>query len=187
MTYDPNRHHRQSIRLRGYDYTQTGAYFVTIVIQNREHLLGEIVNRVMRLNDYGRMVLEEWNKLPTRFPHVTLDASAIMPNHLHGIIMIGDHRKGEASAGRTALPGQGRPADASSLHPIGTTPGSLGAIIQNFKSTSSRRVNALRDTPGAKLWQRNYYERIIRHDRELNAIRQYIIDNPMNWESDHER
>ena len=71
MTYDPNRRHRQSIRLRGYDYTQAGAYFVTIVIQNRELLLGEIVDRVMRLNDYGRMVLEEWNKLPARFSSVT--------------------------------------------------------------------------------------------------------------------
>jgi REP element-mobilizing transposase RayT len=186
MTYDPNRHHRQSIRLRGFDYTQTGAYFVTIVIQNREHLLGEIVNGVMRLNDYGRIVLEEWNKLPTRFPHVTLDVSAIMPNHLHGIFVITADGKGKASAKQERVSTHISSADALPLRPMGTVSGSLGAIVQNLKSTSSRRVNALRDTPGAKLWQRNYYERIIRHDRELNAIRQYIIDNPMNWESDRE-
>jgi putative transposase len=185
MPYDPNRHHRQSIRLRGYDYTQAGAYFVTIVVQNREHLLGEIVDGVMRLNDYGRVVLEEWNKLPVRFPQVTLDTSAIMPTHLHGVIVIGG--RGEASAGQSRVSSSTLSADASPLQPNGTVSGSLGAIMQNFKSTSSRRVNALRNTPGAKLWQRDYFERVIRNDRELNAIRQYIIDNPMNWDSDHER
>ena len=187
MTYNPNRHHRQSIRLRGYDYTQAGAYFVTIVIQNRELLLGEIVDRVMRLNDYGRVVLEEWNKLPARFSSVTLDASAIMPNHLHGIIMIGVDGKGKASAEHGVANAKISSADALPLHPIGPISGSLGAIVQNFKSTSSRRINTLRDTPGAKLWQRNYYERVVRNDRELNAIRQYVIANPLNWESDHER
>ena len=141
----------------------------------------------MRLNDYGCVVLEEWNKLSARFPRITLDASAIMPNHLHGIIVIGIDGKGEASAGRAVLLGQVRPADALPLHPIGTAPGSLGAIMQNFKSTSSRRINTLRNTPGVKLWQRNYFERVIRDDRELNAIRQYIIDNPMNWNSDRDR
>jgi putative transposase len=196
MGYDPDRHHRQSIRLRGYDYTQAGAYFVTIVVQNREHLLGDIVDGVMRLNDYGRVVLAEWNKLPARFPQVTLDTSAIMPTHQHGVIVIGDHGRGEASADKNlCLPNPVRrtlrpydqSADASPLQPNGTVSGSLGAIMQNFKSTSSRRVNALRNTPGAKLWQRDYFERVIRNDRELNAIRQYIIDNPMNWNLDHER
>ena len=110
-----------------------------------------------------------------------------MPNHLHGIIMIGVDGKGKASAEHGVANAKISSADALPLHPIGTISGSLGAIVQNFKSTSSRRINTLRDTPGAKLWQRNYFERVVRNDRELNAIRQYIIANPLNWESDRER
>jgi putative transposase len=193
MKYDPDRHHRQSIRLRGYDYTQAGAYFVTIVVRDRECLLGDIIGDEMRLNDYGRVVAAEWQKLPVRFPHVTTDASIVMPNHLHGIIVIGG-RRGEASAagqtGQHDMPGGGFAptprGDASPRRPSGTIPGSLGAIVQNFKSTSTRQVNALRRTSGLPLWQRNYFERIIRDERELNRIREYIINNPLKWALDAE-
>jgi len=88
MPYDPTRHHRRSIRLKGYDYSQAGAYFVTICTQDRACLFGKVVNGEMRLNDAGRMVLAEWNMLPERFPHVVLDAFVVMPNHVHGIVVI---------------------------------------------------------------------------------------------------
>lgn len=187
MKYDPARHHRQSIRLRGYDYTQAGAYFVTIVVRDRECLLGNIVDGEMRLNDYGRIVAAEWRKIPARFPHVTTDASIVMPNHLHGIVVI--NGRGEVGAMHPPATSSNPlrlSADASPLPPTGTVPGSLGAIIQNFKSTSSRQVNALRQTSGLPLWQRNYFERIIRNERELNRIREYIVNNPLRWALDTE-
>ena len=187
MNYDPARHHRQSIRLRGYDYTQAGADFLTIVVRERECLLGDIVAGEMRLNDCGRIVAAEWQKLPARFPHVTLDALIAMPNHLHGIIVIVG--KGEAFANKRneSLDESGECfAPTAPRQPMGTTPGSLGAIIQNFKSTSTRRVNVLRQTPGLPLWQRNYFERIIRDERELNRIREYIVNNPLKWALDTE-
>jgi putative transposase len=185
MNHDPDRHHRQSIRLRGYDYTQAGAYFVTIVVRDRECLLGDVVSGEMRLNNYGRIVAAEWQKLPARFPHATTDASIVMPNHLHGIIVIGD---GVGAKHPPAMLGSPPcvSVDAWPLRPMGTTPGSFGAIMQNFKSTSTRQVNALRQTPGLPLWQRNYFERIIRDDRELNRIREYIINNPLKWALDTE-
>lgn len=185
MKYDPDRHHRQSIRLRGYDYTQAGAYFVTIVVHECECLLGDIIDGEMRLNHYGRIVAAEWQKIPARFPHVTTDASIVMPNHLHGIIVIGGEvgAKHPPAISNTPLH---LSADASPLRPTGTTPGSLGAIMQNFKSTSTRQVNTLRQTPGLPLWQRNYFERIIRDERELNRIREYIINNPLKWALDTE-
>ena len=185
MTYDPDRHHRQSIRLRGFDYTQAGAYFVTIVVRERDCLLGDIIDDEMHLNAYGRIVAAEWQKIPARFPHVTTDASLVMPNHLHGIIVIGDgvgakHPPIEAMAYSKSL------ADASPPRPTGTTPGSLGAIVQNFKSTSTRQVNTLRQISGLPLWQRNYFERIIRDEHELNRIREYIFNNPLKWALDAE-
>ncbi len=185
MKYDPDRHHRQSIRLRGYDYTQAGAYFVTIVVRDRECLLGEIVAGEMRLSEYGRIIAAEWQKIPARFPDVTTDASMVMPNHLHGVIVI--NGRGEASAAkqmrRHDIAGGGF---APTLRAMGTLPGSLGAIMQNFKSTSTRQVNILRQTPGRPLWQRNYFERIIRDERELNRIREYISNNPLRWALDTE-
>ena len=185
MKYDPARHHRQSIRLRGYDYTQAGAYFVTIVVRGRECLLGDVIGGEMRLNDYGRAVAAEWQKIPARFPHVTTDASIVMPNHLHGIIVIGDG-VGAKLPPTHAMAYSKSLAGASPLRPTGTTPGSLGAIMQNFKSTSTRQVNALRRTSGLPLWQRNYFERIIRDEQGLNRIRDYIINNPLKWTLDAE-
>ena len=179
-------HHRRSIRLKSYDYSQAGAYFVTLITQGRECLFGQVVQDEMELSDVGRLVAEEWQKLPLRFPHVTLDASMVMPNHLHGVIVIGDAGKGEASARSGIVNINAASADASPLRPIGTLSGSLGAVIQNFKSTSSRRVNALRQTLGASIWQRNYYEHIIRDEKDLNRIREYIAHNPLKWALDTE-
>jgi len=189
MPYDRFKHHRHSIRLRGYDYTQIGAYFITIATHasRRECLFGGIADGEMRLNELGRVVAECWDALPAHFPNVELDEFVVMPNHLHGIVVIGD----DASAGRgeaffcttkNASPLQPQPSPPSH----GTASGSVGAIIQNFKSVSTRKINALRDTAGAPVWHRNYYEHIVRNEKSLNAIRKYISANSANWANDDE-
>jgi len=177
-------HHRRSIRLPGYDYAQAGAYFVTICTHQRECLLGQVHGGAVRLSDYGELVEECWRGLPLHFGHIEVDVHVIMPNHIHGIILILGEAPDGGSAGRyrPALP----PSGASPLQPAnGTRPGSLSAIVQNLKSVSARRINQLRGTPGAAVWQRNYYEHIIRNERRLAEVRRYILENPARWDLDH--
>ncbi len=163
------------MRLKGHDYSQAGAYFVTLCTQSRECLFGEIVDMEMRLNELGRIVSECWDDMPKHFPNVELDEFVMMPNHMHGIILI------TVDVGAKHLQ---IAANASPLH--GTQSGSLGAIIQNFKSVSTRKINQLREPRGVTIWQRNYFEHIIRNDKELNSIRDYIAANPARWEEDKE-
>lgn len=172
MRYDPDQHHRHSIRLRGYDYRRGGPYFVTVCAFQRECLFGEVTEGRVCLTDIGRIVQECWAAIPEHFPFMTPDLSILMPNHLHGVLF-------RESADDI-------PAGAVAIRPAGTTAGSLGAVIQNFKATSTRRVNAERGTPGYHLWQRNYHERIIRDEEELNRIREYILANPGRWAEDRE-
>jgi REP element-mobilizing transposase RayT len=188
VSYDPDKHHRRSIRLKGYDYAQPGAYFCTIVTHQRELLFDDPVLR--------RIVETMWQHIPRHAPHVSLDEWCVMPNHVHGILVITERsRRGDAfpvnrsdSRGSTFI--GTLPVDTAGssecIAPTGTSPGSLGAIVGNFKSVAARRINRVRKTPGASVWQRNYYERVIRNERELDAIRQYIVDNPLHWESDPE-
>lgn len=166
MTYNPDIHHRRSIRLREFDYSSIGGYFVTTCVQNRECLFGEVLDGVMVLNDAGRLVESVWNGLPERFPSIELDAFVAMPNHVHFIINI------EVSAGKDGA-GQGRAP-------------TLDRIVGAFKSISATQVNRLLLRTGQPLWQRNYYERVIRNDAELNGFRDYIIHNPLKWEDDTE-
>jgi len=170
------KHHRRSIRLKGYDYTQPGAYFVTICTQDRQHLFGEVVDGEMRLNEAGEIVCAAWFKTAQLRSYVVLheDEFVVMPNHVHGIIWIVDD---DGGATRRVAPTQNN-------RPAGPVPGSIGAIVGQFKSTVARRVNELRSTPGVPVWQRNYYEHIIRNDRALNIIRRYIAENPLRWHLD---
>jgi REP element-mobilizing transposase RayT len=170
--YDPSRHHRRSIRLRGFDYARPGTYFVTICTRQRECLFGEVIEGTMILSDFGQVVHEEWHKTSLVRPYVTLDAFVVMPNHVHGILMITDDRRGTAPP----CPYQGQFG-----HPI---PRSLPTIIRAFKSATTQRVNQMRGTPGMPLWQRNYYEHIVRDEDELNQIRRYISENLLKWELD---
>ncbi len=183
MTYDPDKHHRRSIRLKGHDYSQPGAYFVTICTRDRASLFGHVVNGEMRLNEPGEIAWRCWEDIPDHFPLVQLDAFVVMPNHVHGIIVITG--RGEASVPPDTPEGPSG-SDASPLRqpPHGTQPGSLSAIVQNFKSISTRRMNAARHAPGAPVWLRNYYERIVRSEQELKAIREYIQGNPARWDED---
>lgn len=184
MPCDPFKYHRRSIRLHGYDYTQAGAYFVTIVACNRECLFGEVVGGEMRVNACREIVVACWDTLPEHFSAVELDAFVVMPNHVHGIIVIGgegvDQGKGEAFSAELSA------EKASPLQPHGTIPGSVGAIIQNFKSVSTRKINQLRDITGVPVWHRNYFEHIIRNEKSLNAIRAYTVGNSANWAHDKE-
>lgn len=189
MKYDPLKHQRRSLRLPGYDYAAPGAYFVTIVARSRECLLGEVTAEgMMRLSEMGETVNAEWEALPRRFPRARLDAYVVMPNHLHGIIVV-DHGMVNAGRGEASAIGgflvNGRPeADASPLRARGTQRGSLGAMIQNFKAVSTRRLNAIRGTAGIPFWQRNYWEHVARGEADLDRIRAYIQSNPARWAAD---
>jgi putative transposase len=169
MKFDPKIHHRRSIRLQGYDYSQAGAYFVTIVAWQRELLFGEIVNGEMILNDFGKIVSEKWQWLETQYEYVELGAWIIMPNHHHGILVIHDGR-GDSRIAPT-LPIKHKP---------------LGGLIGAFKTVSTKHINLLRDTEGQVVWQRNYYEHIIRNEQEMDRITRYIQSNPSAWMDDDE-
>jgi putative transposase len=139
----------------------------------------------MRLNEAGEMARRCWEDIPTHFPYAALDAFVIMPNHIHGVIVI--QGRGEASAAPIRVFKESRESDASPLRegrPNGTQPGSLSAIVQNFKSVSTRKMNAACGTPGTPVWQRGYYEHIVRDEAELTALREYIQGNPGRWAED---
>ncbi|MBW6513041.1 MAG: transposase [Desulfuromonadaceae bacterium] len=200
MAYNPDIHHRRSIRLRDYDYSRTGAYFVTICAWQRECLFGEVADGMNALSPNGQIVLDVWENLPHHYPHAELDEFVVMPNHVHGIIVL----HGETHTDRPGAVDVGAGCDVkveavkvragcgvkvrAGLKPAPTVMPmkrhGLSEIVRGFKTFSARRINQLRDTPGVPVWQRNYYERIIRDERELEAIRQYINDNPITWHDD---
>ncbi len=162
MPYNKAIHNRQSIRLSGFDYSQEGSYFITICTQNRKPLFGEILNEKMALNQVGNIIKKEWMKIPSRFHGVNLDAFVVMPNHIHGIILI-----------LRPIPGQ-----------------TIGNIIGAFKSISANEyIKLLKKNTLAveKLWQRNFYEHVSRDDEDYFRIIEYINNNPENWENDQYR
>jgi len=171
--FNPAMHHRKSIRMKDYDYSQNGAYFVTICVNNMVCFLGDVVDSTMVLNDVGKMVQTAWNNLPKRFPEIQLDVCTIMPNHLHGIVAI------------VGAPLVGALCEEKRVT-TRVTP-TLGTIVGQFKSISTteytRNVKQSHWPPfHNKLWQRNYYEHVIRNDDELIKIREYIIQNPDRWD-----
>ena len=227
MTYNPEIHHRHSIRLKEYDYASEGAYFVTICAFQRECLFGEIVSvgagskpalskpalsmpdlskpalsmsalsmsdqedepASMELNEFGRLVDFTWHDLPNHNRNICLDVFVIMPNHVHGIIVIENDRAGVERAGveRVGLERAGLEKRAG-LERAGLEPAptAVSEIIRQFKTFSSKRINKLRDNPGCPVWQRNYYERVIRDENELARAREYIVNNPLKWLLDKE-
>ena len=163
---NPPSNRRKSIRLKGYDYTQSGAYFVTLVMRNRLSLLGEIVSGKMLLNGIGESIRDAWEWLAKRYPYVKLDEYVVMPNHFHGIIVLTNDRQPHHHS---------RPMNKP-----------LGRLMAAFKTVSTKQTNLLQGTPGQPMWQRNFYEHVIRDETELDRIRKYIADNPANWETDSE-
>jgi len=184
MSDSPDRPHRRSIRLRWYDYTQSGAYFVTVCTHHRQCLFGDIVNGTMQANTLGQVVQEEWSRSVEIRREVRLDAFVVMPNHIHGIVVIRndihDHEVG--AHGRAPLLQSGGSPPTSRDRPAR----SLGSCIAGFKAVVTKRINEIRGTPGAPVWQRNYYEHVIRSDDEMTSAIQYITDNPARWAKDAE-
>jgi len=173
--FNPEIHHRRSIRLRDYDYSQNGAYFVTVVAKNREDLFGEIQNGEMILNETGKMVLHCWEQIPEHFPVVEIDECCVMPNHFHGIFLI---CKGDCKGERFFAPTDTAPAN--DINP-GTSK-TVGSVVRGFKIGVTKW--ARQNLEIIDVWQRNYYEHVIRNEADLEKIRQYIFDNPANWEND---
>ena len=157
---------RKSIRLPEYDYSRQGAYFVTLCSFKKEHVFGEVADGVVHLNDAGRMVVEVWANLPSRFPEVAVDSLVIMPNHVHAILAIAAPVAPEGQDRRRML---------------------LSKAVGYVKMNASKRVNAMLRRIGCPVWQRNYYERIIRDQGELEVVREYIATNPARWADDPER
>jgi putative transposase len=214
MAFKSDHHQRRSIRLQNYDYTATGAYFITICVHNRECLFGDVACGEMLLNPIGQLVAQEWCNTATRRAGMQLDAWVVMPNHFHGILII--EHDGAVDNGRTGMARHAptmdraptnniaRKMDRAPINDIARTgmachaptrdapirefgkpvAGSLSAIIGAFKSASTRLVNRHRQAAGTPLWQRNYWERVIRNDEELQEIRRYIHGNPTNWQND---
>lgn len=179
---------RRSIRLKGWDYSTEGVYFITICAHNREYLFGEIIDGTMNLNAPGVMAIKTWEQLSERFSFLELDAKVVMPNHFHAIVII--NRRGESCI---------RPSEPLGDHKDrpygkrlqGTSEGSIGRIVQAFKSiTTHQYIRGVRDygwSPfSGKLWQRNYYEHIVRDEKEWQLISDYIAANPINWALDRE-
>ena len=227
MTYDPDRHHRHSIRLRGYDYAQAGAYFVTICAQDRACLFGEEVDGEVRLSGAGEIVHTVWDDLMRWFPGIDLDAFVIMPNHVHGIVFLGtvpdaddesdtpfraEGAMNRAPTNASYLPREersetvdpcrtgasrrvgarfiapsspiSRPRVSTQASPNRRPSPTLGEVVRSFKAVSTRQIRLTGDASFA--WQRYYYERIIRSDRELERARVYIAENPGRWADDAE-
>jgi putative transposase len=164
MTDEPARR-RRSLRLKGYDYTQAGAYFVTVCAQGQACLFGDVIDGCMPLNDAGHMFVRVWNDIPGRFADVEIDTFVVMPNHLRGIIVLPD------AATRVVPP--------------------LGKVVAAFKSaTTVQYIRGVKTRAWPafqrRLWQRNYYEHVVRDEKALDRIRLYIDENPARWAFDDE-
>jgi len=172
MNNNTNMPHRQGLRLKGYDYSQAGAYFVTICAHGKACLFGDVIGSEVKVNELGRKVQAVWDDLPVHYPHVATDAFVVMPNHVHGVVVLRDVGAGfkparTAEYAHTALRRHG-----------------LSEIVRAFKTFSARRINEFRETSGAPVWQRNYYEHIIRDDADYNRIAEYVANNPKRWAED---
>jgi putative transposase len=192
-----NRHHRRSIRLKEYDYSQPGEYFITICTHDHECTLGEIVGGEIRLNGIGKTVEEEWLRTTTIRPDIQLDSYVVMPNHIHVIIILNEGRdalQSDKPVGANCHSPQEKPQnntfnngayiDTPLQNTFNSPSNTIGAIVRGFKSATTKRINEMRGTSRIHFWQRNYYEHIVRNDNELDNIRGYIQNNVLQWAFD---
>ena len=178
MKYGIDIHHRRSIRLKEYDYSQAGLYYITICTQKHLCLFGEIEKGEMILNKYGIIAEKKWLKTSEMRPNIHLDVFVIMPNHMHGIIEI-TNRRGTMHRALTTT--HRAPAVEQFAKPMSNT---IPTIIRGYKSSITKQINVLRNQPGVPVWQRNYYEHIIRNEKYHYQISEYIQNNPLKWEND---
>ena len=175
-------HGRRSLRLPGFDYARPGTYFVTVCVRDGEHLFGEVSGTQVRLNAAGRIARNCWVEIPTHYPGVTLDAFIVMPNHVHGMVILKGTTDPEGVGAQHAAPLHTAARRSAAIRDsVRVVPGSLEAIVRSFKSATAKRINEARNTPAATVWQRNYYDRVIRDGRELHRARRYILSNPDRW------
>jgi REP element-mobilizing transposase RayT len=206
MSAQNPRFHRRSIRLPEYDYSQEGVYYITICTQGRKCLFGDIADGTVELSKYGRIAERCWRELTEYYDGIMLDAYVIMPNHIHAIIIItGDvTRRGEVVSpqyemlkdnivqGDVVLPQNGinnniiNPGEVTSPLQVLGNKHTLGKILEYYKYQTTKIINQIHNSPVNKIWQRNYYERVIRNEKSLNRIRGYIRNNPWNWAVDDE-
>lgn len=186
MSYDPKIHHRRSIRLKGYDYSLAGLYFITICCQDMKCRFGNIENDEMVLNEFGSVAQNEWIKLTARFPNFELDVFQIMPNHMHGIISLNDFVVGagftpaQNNVGAGFTPAHRTRAGVNPAPTIGDIVGSYKSLVANECLKIYKSNNEIM----GKLWQRDYYEHIIRNETSYKRISKYIINNPQQWDAD---
>lgn len=187
--YCPTRHQRHSMRLKGYDYAQAGAYFITICTQKHECLFGEIESREMRLNVYGLIAKHKWEQLPKQFIDMELGEFVVMPNHIHGIVIIQNpHIKTEienkaVGAGLAPARFQSNIGQPQGL-PLRKTVGDMVGAYKSLAANECLKLFKSKNKTMGKLWQRNYYEHVIRNEESYLEIADYIINNPAQWELD---
>ena len=199
--FNPEIHHRRSIRLPDYNYSRPGFYFITLCCSYREYLFGEIKDNIMILNDFGRIAYDEWIQSAIIRSEIELDEFVVMPNHFHAIVLIRDdgryddgRRRGDRPVAPTNSENPVAPTDwaqnqlgdppVAPTRPTGPKSKSIGSLMAGYKSSVTKKINQLRHKPGEPVWQRNYFEHIIRDEKSLAQIRQYILDNPENWGKD---
>jgi REP element-mobilizing transposase RayT len=179
---------RKELRLRHYDYASAGGYFVTICAHNRECIFGEVVKGEMKLNQCGRIVQDAWNDLTNHYPNAELDYCVIMPNHFHGIIRLRNGISDSTVGAGFPRPMTGEETQDRRGEVTSPLRGrvTLGQIVAYFKYQSTKRINDIRKTPGIPVWQCGYYEHVIRNEKDLFETRQYVQNNPKQWEMDEE-
>ena len=180
-------HNRKSIRLPGFDYSQPGYYFVTVCIHDRtQRLFGDVVNAEMIENEYGGIVRNELMLTEQMRPNIKIDTCVIMPNHIHVIfgVGVGAYCNTPQHTPQHTPKHTSKHVQSTRKTTFASPSGTIGAIVRGIKSTSTKQINLLRNSPGIPVWQRNYYERIVRDEKALFAIRNYIRKNPVNWFND---
>jgi REP element-mobilizing transposase RayT len=195
MTLYKNKYRIETTRLKNWDYSSNGYYYITICTKNREHIFGKIAVETgfkpvstkksvstMILNEYGKIVEKCWYDLSEHYSNLKLDEFVIMPNHIHGIMII-DNNDGNGNGNvETGF----KPVSTNTTNNTGNTNKQHGLFefVRALKTFSSRRINEFRNSPGAPVWQSRFHDRIVRDENELNRIREYIQNNPINWETD---
>jgi REP element-mobilizing transposase RayT len=179
MPDDPNQYHRRSIRLEEFDYSSPGVYFVTVVTRGYKCIFGKIIDKEMHIYELGKIVQDCWQEIPVHFSHIDVEPFIVMPNHIHGIITIHEN------VGRGTIMLAHARYRAPTIEKFGKPViGSIPTIIRTYKAAVSRRVR--RELRMVNIWQRNYYEHIIRNQLELEDIADYLLANPENWIVDPE-
>jgi putative transposase len=182
MKYNPGIHHRRSIRLKRHDYAQAGEYYVTLCVKNRECLLGEIFQDQVKLSPIGEIAKACWKEIPQHFSNAGLDEFVIMPNHIHGILSLKEHAHDLVGV-EYIQPQRGGPRQKRNEYQH-VIPKSVGSIVRSFKGAVTRKCRQ-KELAGFR-WQSGFYEHVIRNAKDLERIRRYILENPVNWNADDE-